>query len=83
MFILWLFVFMFLSGTLDIMKPCADVLSVIFPIKRDNGEYEIIKGYRAQHSHHRTPCKGGLFSTLLFTVIELNYILEEYEIIKG
>ena len=42
------------------MKPCADVLSIMFPVKRDNGEFEIIQGYRAQHSHHRTPCKGGL-----------------------
>ena len=48
------------SGTLDVMKPCADVLSIMFPVKRDNGEFEIIQGYRAQHSHHRTPCKGGL-----------------------
>ena len=48
------------TGTLDVMKPCADVLSVMFPIKRDNGEFKLIQGYRAQHSHHRTPCKGGL-----------------------
>ena len=46
-------------GILDVMKPCADVLSVVFPIKLDNGEFELIEGYRAQHSHHRTPCKGG------------------------
>lgn len=49
-----------LTGTLDVMKPCADVLSIVFPVKRDNGEFELIQGYRAQHSHHRTPCKGGL-----------------------
>lgn len=49
----------FLLGTLDVMKPCADVLSVMFPIRRDNGAFELIQGYRAQHSHHRTPCKGG------------------------
>ena len=44
------------------MKPCADVLSVVFPVKRDNGAFELIQGYRAQHSHHRTPCKGGLLN---------------------
>ena len=50
------------------MKPCADVLSIMFPVKRDNGEFEIIQGYRAQHSHHRTPCKGGL--STCYSVIE-------------
>nr|CAH7728875.1 unnamed protein product [Callosobruchus chinensis] len=48
------------KGILHHMEQCDHVLEVAFPIKRDNGDYEIITGYRAQHSTHRTPCKGGM-----------------------
>lgn len=47
------------KGILTLMEQCDHIIEIAFPIKRDNGEYEIIKGYRAQHSTHRTPCKGG------------------------
>jgi len=47
-------------GILKIIEPCAHVLEVNFPLLRDDGNYEMITGYRAQHSHHRTPCKGGI-----------------------
>lgn len=56
-------------GILTHMEHCDHIIEVAFPIKRDNGEYEVIKGYRAQHSTHRLPCKGGkfsLFSLLMF-----------------
>ncbi|XP_066954535.1 glutamate dehydrogenase, mitochondrial isoform X1 [Macrobrachium rosenbergii] len=48
------------KGILRIMEPCHHVLEVAFPVKRDNGHYEMIHGYRAQHSLHRTPTKGGI-----------------------
>jgi len=47
-------------GILKIIEPCAHLLEVNFPVLRDDGNYEMIQGFRAQHSHHRTPCKGGI-----------------------
>jgi len=47
-------------GILKIIEPCAHVLEVNFPLLRDDGNYEMIRGYRAQHSHHRSPTKGGI-----------------------
>ncbi|KAI1293721.1 Glutamate dehydrogenase, mitochondrial [Halotydeus destructor] len=47
-------------GYLSIIGPCHAVLEVGFPLKRDNGDYVMINGWRAQHSHHRLPCKGGI-----------------------
>jgi len=47
-------------GILKIIEPCAHVLEMNFPVQRDDGSIEIVTAYRAQHSHHRNPCKGGI-----------------------
>lgn len=31
-----------------------------FPIKRDDGSVQVVTGYRAQHSTHVLPTKGGI-----------------------
>lgn len=36
------------------------VYHIAFPIKRDDGSIEVIEAWRAEHSHHRRPTKGGI-----------------------
>lgn len=48
------------SGVLEQIKACNAVYRMKFPIRRDDGTIEVIEAYRAQHSHHKTPCKGGI-----------------------
>ncbi len=47
-------------GIVALIKPCAHVLETTFPVQRDDGTTEIVTAFRAQHSHHRKPCKGGI-----------------------
>lgn len=49
------------KGILMLMQRCDHIIEISFPVRRDSGDYEMITGYRAQHSTHRTPCKGGMF----------------------
>ena len=47
------------QGLLDQIKACNAVYRMHFPVKVGN-EYKVIEAYRVQHSHHRTPTKGGI-----------------------
>jgi len=48
------------QGVLTMIRNCNYVIQINFPIRRDDGSFEMITGWRAQHSLHRTPCKGGI-----------------------
>lgn len=48
------------KGVLEQINACNSVYRMRFPIKRENGTIEVIEAYRVQHSHHKTPCKGGI-----------------------
>ena len=47
-------------GLLDQIKAINNVIHFTFPIKRDNGSIEVVHAWRAEHSHHMLPTKGGI-----------------------
>ena len=47
------------KGLLDQIKICNSVYSFKFPVRTQQG-YQVISGWRAQHSHHKLPVKGGI-----------------------
>ncbi len=47
------------KGLLDQIKVCNSVYSFQFPVRTRRG-YEVISGWRVQHSHHKLPVKGGI-----------------------
>ncbi len=58
-------------GVLEQIKQCNSVYQMRFPIKKENGEIITIEAYRVQHSHHKTPCKGGIRFSLAVTQDEV------------
>ena len=48
------------EGVAESIRLCDSLLRVSVPIERDDGSIETITGWRAQHSHHRYPTKGGI-----------------------
>ncbi len=42
------------------IRACNSVYHVSFPVKRDDGSMDMIHAWRAEHSHHKLPTKGGI-----------------------
>lgn len=47
------------KGLLEQIRTCNSVYSFKFPIRTTDG-YQVIEAWRAQHSHHKLPVKGGI-----------------------
>jgi glutamate dehydrogenase (NAD(P)+) len=47
-------------GILRQVQVCNAVYRIRFPVVRDDGGVDVIEAYRAEHSHHRMPTKGGV-----------------------
>ena len=47
-------------GMLDQVKSCNSVYRMRFPVKQDDGSITVVEAFRAEHSHHRLPTKGGI-----------------------
>ena len=48
------------AGLLDQIKMCNCTYRMEFPLKRDDGSIEVIQAFRAEHSQHKLPVKGGI-----------------------
>lgn len=59
------------AGLLEQVKCCNAVYRMRFPVKRDDGTIEVVEAFRAEHSHHRTPTKGGIRFSLDVTQDEV------------
>ncbi len=47
-------------GIQEQVKACNKVYQVQFPVRMDDGTFKIFTGWRAVHSEHRLPVKGGI-----------------------
>ncbi|MDQ3069092.1 MAG: Glu/Leu/Phe/Val dehydrogenase [Acidobacteriota bacterium] len=47
-------------GLLDQIKGVNTVVKFEFPIRGEDGSIEVVRAWRAEHSHHKLPVKGGI-----------------------
>ena len=48
------------KGLLDQIRACNSVHAFQFPVHQADGRIEVVRGWRAEHSHHKLPTKGGI-----------------------
>ena len=60
----------FPPGLLNQVRHCNSIYKMSFPVEHEDGRIEVVEAYRAQHSHHRLPTKGGIRFSPLVTMEE-------------
>ena len=50
----------FPKGLLEQVRVCNAVYRVRFPVRADDGSIRVLEAFRAEHSFHRLPTKGGI-----------------------
>ena len=48
------------GGLLDQIKACNALYRFEFPLRRSDGTIAIVAAWRAEHSYHKLPTKGGI-----------------------
>ena len=49
------------SGLVEQIKVCNGIYRFRFPILKEDGKgYDVVEAWRAEHSHHKLPVKGGI-----------------------
>jgi glutamate dehydrogenase (NAD(P)+) len=48
------------KGLLDQIKACNSLYRFDFPVRQPDGTIQVVRAWRAEHSHHKLPVKGGI-----------------------
>jgi glutamate dehydrogenase (NAD(P)+) len=48
------------TGLIDQVRCCNAAYRMRFPVRQDDGSITVVEAYRAEHSYHRLPSKGGI-----------------------
>ncbi len=48
------------AGLLDQIKRCNSIYRFDFPVRQHDGHIAVVRAWRAEHSQHRLPVKGGI-----------------------
>ncbi len=59
------------KSLLEQIKVCNSVYHMAFPVELDDGSIEVIHAWRAEHSQHKLPTKGGIRYGLLVSEDEV------------